>query len=137
MGHQEQEEEGAVRLLGERIGYGRIMQLCEQIWNEKQPGGAHSVGPCVALLVKCDHPDSDRAGHCDWCCGAGRITERVFRAQRSSAVPALRRLAVIDTHVNTQGRVIVDGHRCRVCLFSWKLHALEQHADDCPLKGSR
>jgi hypothetical protein len=76
------EEENAVRQIGELIGYGRTMQLCEEIWNRKQPGGAHSVGPCVASLVPCPHPDNgrDENGHCDWCCGSGRITRKVLFA---------------------------------------------------------
>jgi hypothetical protein len=76
------DEERAVRDLGERIGYGRVMQLVEKIWNAKVPGGAHSHGPCVAFLVPCPCPASgrDANGHCEWCCGAGRVTARVARA---------------------------------------------------------
>lgn len=76
------EERNAVRQLGELIGYGRIMQLAEQIWNEKQPGAAHSQGPCVTFLVPCPHPENgrDANGHCDWCCGSGRVTKKVLEA---------------------------------------------------------
>lgn len=76
------EEENAVRQLGDMIGYGRLMQLAEQIWDKKQPGGAHSVGTCTSFLVPCPHPPMgrDANGHCDWCCGAGRVTKRVFKA---------------------------------------------------------
>lgn len=76
------DEEHAVRELGDRIGYGRVMQLAEQIWNRLTPGAAHSTGPCVAFLVRCPCPPSgrDSNGHCEWCCGAGRVTERVRRA---------------------------------------------------------
>lgn len=73
-------EDDAVRELGERIGYGRMMQLAEKIWNEKQPGGAHSVGPCVVFLVACPHPENVAPHECDWCCGSGRITHRVYDA---------------------------------------------------------
>jgi hypothetical protein len=79
-------EEAAVRKLGDAIGYGRMMQLAERIWNEKQPGGAHSTGPCVFFLVPCPHLTTkniawlDENGHCDWCCGAGRVTKRVAAA---------------------------------------------------------
>ena len=76
------EEENAVRQLGDLIGYGRVMQLCVQIWNHKTPGGAHSVGPCTSQLVPCPHPEDgrDANGHCDWCCGSGRITRKVATA---------------------------------------------------------
>jgi len=77
------EEENAVRQLGELIGYGRTMQLCEQIWSAKggiNSGVAHSVGPCVAFMVPCPHPELDDNGHCDWCCGSGRVTDRVLKA---------------------------------------------------------
>jgi len=78
----ELEEARRVRELGEAIGYGRMMQLAERIWNSKMPGAAHSVGPCVAELVPCPHPKSgrDRNGHCDWCCGSGRVTKKVLAA---------------------------------------------------------
>jgi hypothetical protein len=75
-------EEKAVRELGDRIGYGRMMQLAEQIWRTLPYGdkGAHSVGPCVGLLVPCPHPDGP---NCDWCCGSGRVTKRVLAAMKS------------------------------------------------------
>lgn len=80
-------EERDVRELGDRIGYGRMMQLAEQIWRTLPYGdkGAHSVGPCVGLLVKCPHPKNgrDKNGHCEWCCGSGRVTERVLAAMKS------------------------------------------------------
>lgn len=84
----------AVRRLGEAIGYGNLMQLAEALWGEALTaqgcgaGGAHSVGPCVGGLVPC--PCDDRVS-CDWCCGAGRVTERVasaMRRERGEAVPA-------------------------------------------------
>lgn len=76
------EEKNAVRELGEMIGYGRVMQLCEQIWDRKVAGAALSVGPCTSTLIRCPHPESgrDEGGHCDWCCGSGRITRRVMVA---------------------------------------------------------
>ena len=86
-------EETAVRELGDRVGYGRIMQLCEQIWSEKLQkqgleGGEHThlhmSGPCAGFMVPCpgeqheeDHPDHP---HCDWCCGSHRVTQRVAQA---------------------------------------------------------
>lgn len=76
------DEEREVQALGDRIGFGRVMQLAEQIWDRTYPGSAHSTGPCTAFLVKCPCPPSgrDANGHCEWCCGAGRVTERVRRA---------------------------------------------------------
>lgn len=82
-------EKQQVRGIGERIGYGRMMQLAEELWSEdlKQDGlkfgvscnggGALSVGPCRAFLVPC--PCTDRVA-CDWCCGSGRVTKRVAAA---------------------------------------------------------
>jgi hypothetical protein len=84
------EEENAVRQLGDLIGYGRMMQLAEQLWRKKlKPqgisGGEHTVGPCAALMVKCPHPENgrDENGHCDWCCGSGRVTRKVLAAMSS------------------------------------------------------
>ena len=76
-------EEQEVRRLGEAIGYGRLMQLAEQIWSEKAkeqgtPGSEHTTGPCAAFIVTCPHTFKDRNGHCDICCGSGRITRWVF-----------------------------------------------------------
>lgn len=84
---RERSEEQQVMALGKAIGFGRTMQLCEQLWGDvleqggTPRGGAHSVGPCVAFLVPCPsnrHPFTGE--HCDWCCGAGRVTERVAKA---------------------------------------------------------
>lgn len=82
-----EEEEEAVRKICEQIGYGRTMQLCEQLWREKlsetgHEGGEHSTGPCVSMLVPCPCPTFglDANGHCDWCCGSMRVTKRVLQA---------------------------------------------------------
>lgn len=81
------EEENAVRTLADEIGYGRTMQLAEQLWRKKLAttgleGGEHTTGPCATFMVPCPHPPTgrDANGHCDWCCGCGRITKRVFKA---------------------------------------------------------
>ena len=79
-------EELAVRELGQKIGFGRIMQLGEQLWREalvpkNLQGGEHACGPCVAFLVPCP---CKGAAHCDWCCGAGRVTKRVREAMLQS-----------------------------------------------------
>jgi hypothetical protein len=77
------QEEADVRALGERIGYGRVMQLCEQIWTSTDVRGAISRGPCVGLLVPCGCSN----GCCDWCEGSGRVTKRVRAAQRQAKRP--------------------------------------------------
>lgn len=72
-----------VRLLGEDIGYGRMMHFAEELWREmlarkKYPtGGEFSVGPCASMVVPCPHTVRDAHGHCDICCGSGRITKWV------------------------------------------------------------
>ena len=75
-------EEQLVRRLGDAIGYGRVMQLAEQLWREKlKPdgleGGEHTTGPCADSMVPCPHPVKDRNGHCEICCGSGRVTKWV------------------------------------------------------------
>ncbi len=87
-------EDAIVTELGHRIGFGRVMQAAEAAWKRVAvergtAGSEHTVGPCAALLVSCPHLDPeppaacfDKHGHCDWCCGARRVTERVARAIR-------------------------------------------------------
>lgn len=76
-------EKEQVRVLGEQIGYGRMMQLAQLLWHEKlhqsgEPvGGEHVVGPCAALTVPCGCSCS-----CDWCEGAGWITKKVAEVRR-------------------------------------------------------
>lgn len=75
-----------VAAIGKAIGFGRLMQLGQEMWKESLvqknlAGGELSIGPCVAMLVPC--PCGDPA-HCDWCCGSGRVTERVAQAMRES-----------------------------------------------------
>lgn len=79
----------AVRELGDRIGYGNMMHLAEQVWREKLipqglEGGEFAHGPCVAFMVPCPHPVKDHNGHCDICCGAGRITKGVAALLKTS-----------------------------------------------------
>lgn len=77
------EEEHAVRCLGDKYGYGRVMQLCERLWGDKLEenglprGGAHSTGACISQLVPCKHEVQDDNGHCEICCGSGRVTKWV------------------------------------------------------------
>lgn len=75
-------EHERVRRLGDEIGYGRLMQLAEEIWREVAvaqgtPGSEHTIGPCAVFMVACPHAVKDRNGHCEICCGAGRITRWV------------------------------------------------------------
>ena len=73
-----EQEKAAVKEIGQRFGYGRVMQLCEELWREDYPGGGeHTTGPCAAFMVPCPHLDKDKHGHCEWCCGAGRVTKYV------------------------------------------------------------
>ena len=89
MGVLEEREEAAVRALGEAFGYGRTMQLCEKLWRESlvrqglPAGGELSVGPCVTFMVPCPHTGYDSPVACDWCCGSGRVTKRVFQAMQA------------------------------------------------------
>lgn len=72
------DEEEAVRALGDRIGFGRLMQLAEQTWREASghPGSEHTTGPCAVFMVPCPCREAGESS-CDWCCGAGRVTRRV------------------------------------------------------------
>jgi hypothetical protein len=59
-------EREAVRRLGERIGYGNMMQLASELWHELEPGGAFQVGPCFATPCRCGHPSrshDEESGH--------------------------------------------------------------------------
>jgi len=80
-------EKHAVRELGDRIGYGRLMQAAEEVWRDinrerGMPGAEHTVGPCAAVLVPCPNCSDglDEGESCDWCAGAGRVTHRVAKA---------------------------------------------------------
>jgi excinuclease UvrABC ATPase subunit len=88
-------EERAVKQLGDQIGYGRLMQAAETVWRQisiekNTPGAEHTTGPCAAMMVPCPHLADkhkswrDKNGHCDWCCGAGRVTQRVAKAMLDS-----------------------------------------------------
>lgn len=84
-------EERAVRIFGDEIGYGRLMQLTQKGWRDKakETGldrSEFSIGPCAAFIVPCPHPENgkDADGHCDWCCGSGWVTKRVLQAIEAS-----------------------------------------------------
>ena len=81
----------AVDTLGKAIGFGRVMQLAEELWGKMAKehghfGSQHTTGPCASMMVPCPHIDDDNPawrdanGHCDWCCGTGRVTKRVAQA---------------------------------------------------------
>ncbi len=69
-----------VQKVGESIGYGRTMQLCEQLWDEKDKGAAHATYCCTYFLVSCPGTAHERDESCPWCCGAGRVTKKVAEA---------------------------------------------------------
>jgi hypothetical protein len=82
-------EEDCVRSLGEHIGYGRLMQLAEQIWCKKAKekgldGSEHTVGCCAWFLVDCPHLGLEEENNykCDWCCGSGRVTKKVLEVMK-------------------------------------------------------
>lgn len=84
-------EEEIARMVGDAIGYGRLMQLAQQAWRKKakETGldrSEFSIGPCATFTVKCPHPENgkDKDGHCDWCCGSGWVTKRVLQAIEAS-----------------------------------------------------
>jgi hypothetical protein len=84
-------EKADVQDLGDRIGYGRMMQLAQECWRESlvaqrypgfPPGMEFQYGPCVSETVPCG------CGHvsaCDWCCGAGWLTKKVKALQDQAA----------------------------------------------------
>lgn len=83
-------EERSVRQLGDAIGYGRLMQLAEHVWRNKlaaegMEGGEITSGPCAAFMVRCMHPVKDDHGHCDVCCGSGRVTKYVASITQQGA----------------------------------------------------
>jgi len=68
-----------VRKLGEKIGYGQVMMLCEMLWYDEVEGNGSnfSVGCCTAFLVDCPCGD---AVACAWCVGSRRVTKKVAEA---------------------------------------------------------
>lgn len=77
-------EKKLVQNIGGTMGFGRLMQLAEECWREIAiskglNGSEHTTGPCAAFMVPCPHPIKDDNGHCNICCGAGRITKGVAK----------------------------------------------------------
>lgn len=78
----------SVRRLGDEVGYGFLMHTAEEIWREKAvasgtAGGELTIGPCAALMRPCLCRAPSK---CDWCCGTGRVTERVLQAMKDERV---------------------------------------------------
>jgi len=75
-------EREAVENLAHAIGYGRVMQICMELWRADLArigceGAELTLGPCAAMMVPCRHPVTDANGHCKVCCGVGRVTKWV------------------------------------------------------------
>lgn len=74
------EEERQVRELGQKIGFGRLMQLAQQEWEkalqakDMPAGGSFVFGPCLSMTVPCG---CESPASCEWCCGSGRLTKHV------------------------------------------------------------
>jgi len=72
--------EAQVIELGERIGYGNMMTIASTVWGNKLrrsgmgAGGQFTVGPCEAVMVRCDCKIPSR---CNWCCGTRLLTKHV------------------------------------------------------------
>jgi len=114
-------EEVMVRNLGDQIGYGRTMQLCEQIWNEKLkaqglPEGAHATYCCTQFLVPCPGCPEARAKdeHCDWCCGAGRVTEKVAETIKALSDTDFPQASKANPHLPFAD-LPLTGRLCSVC----------------------
>jgi len=68
-----------VEELGNKIGYGNMMNLASKLWGkileEKGcKGGEFIVGPCKAQVVACG---CKSPASCDWCCGTNWLTRKV------------------------------------------------------------
>lgn len=68
-----------VEKICERFGYGRVMQIASESWQEKAssegtPGEGLVIGPHAVMVVACGcNPEYS----CQWCCGAGWLTKHV------------------------------------------------------------
>lgn len=89
---RDRREVESVRVQFERMGYGRVMQIANQLWKERHPIGAHSIGPCEVFMVSCDCENSE----CDLCCGSGKITKGV--KQLRSDLEAARKDSCCDMY---------------------------------------
>ncbi len=72
--------ESQVKDLCEFIGYGRVMQIASEAWQEKDDKGAFQIGTCVGLTEPCG---CEKPSKCDWCCGTGWLTKHVKSLKNS------------------------------------------------------
>lgn len=88
-------ETSEVKNLGERMGYGRLMQLSQELWSRTQAedeyashmaGSELITGPCAAMAVLCGCRYETESVSCDWCCGAGWLTRKVRELQIKESV---------------------------------------------------
>lgn len=85
-----------VMALGLDIGFGNMMSLASQCWEEVNAekgmpaGSAHSVGPCRIYNATCRCRETHRH-NCDWCCGCGWVTPKVRALQDKQARARKRR----------------------------------------------
>lgn len=69
-----------------KIGYGRVLQLVSESWQEigqknNEPSMGNVIGPHVGMVVDCGcNPDA----RCDWCCGSGWLTKHVKALKEQS-----------------------------------------------------
>ncbi len=93
--------EAALALGGGVPAFGELMRQAEagwRLWLAGQghpPGGEFAVGPCAGMLVSCQcateaEPQLDENGHCEWCCGTRRVTQKVREAQGAPRIRFVR-----------------------------------------------
>lgn len=63
-----------LRPVCEALGYGFVMDQAARMWQEIDPMGAFTVGPCKGGTVPCGCKDQ---AHCNWCYGSGWLTKHV------------------------------------------------------------
>lgn len=121
--------EDRVRDLAKELGYGRIMQLCEQLWRQDladlDVGGELTVGPAAKFLVPCScGVDED----CDWCCGAGRVTKLVRAVVDSEPLPLLLWCPGCgERHVDGENMKPHKTHACQSCGMNWRPANVSTH----------
>lgn len=77
---QGEAEKEIIKREGDKMGYGRMMQLAQECWREYlieqdyPAGGEFAYGPCVGGTTACGC-----SGGCDWCAGSGWLTTHVKR----------------------------------------------------------
>jgi len=61
------------------VGYEYVMRLVARVWLTETGKSALTIGPAEIDLMDCSGNHIDGA-RCEWCCGTGGVTERVFEA---------------------------------------------------------